>query len=88
MIEVNLKEKLKEVKQKSIEKRKDLDLKLYLDFQRELLEYRCTMIPFYPIEQINKIRNKHNAILERLAKRLNICTIRNSLNRIENLKNE
>lgn len=86
MIEVNLKEKLKEQKQKSIQKRQDLDMKLYLDLQCELVDYRVSLLPFLPIKEHNALRNKHNSILERLAKRLNINTIRNTLNRIENLK--
>jgi len=86
MIEVNLKEKLKEQKQKSIQKRQDLDMKLYLDLQCELVDYRVSLMTILPIKEFNILRNKHNSILERLAKRLNINTIRNTLNRIENLK--
>lgn len=75
MTESNLKIKLKEQKQKSIQKRKDNDLHLYLDFQRELLEYRVSLIPNNTVNEINSLTRKHNVILERLAKRLAIPTI-------------
>lgn len=83
MIEVNLKEKLKQEKQKKIIERKDLDLALYLDFQRELLEYRVACISIYPIIEINKMRRKHNVILERLSKRLSIPTIMSNLEKMK-----
>lgn len=75
MTESNLKQKLKEQKQKSIQKRKDNDLKLYLDFMNELLEYRISLIPNNTVKQINSLTRKHKVILERLAKRLAIPTI-------------
>lgn len=65
------------LKQQSILKRKDLDLKLYLDFQKELVEYRnCLFVNTnMKIIELNKLRDIHNKILERLAKRLKIQTI-------------
>lgn len=77
MIEVNLKEKLNQEKQKSIKKQQDKDLELYLVFQRELLEYRVCLIPLYSVPEINSLSRKHRAILEKLAKRLKIPLISN-----------
>lgn len=71
------KNKIKELKQKSIQKRKDLDLKLYLDLQKELVEYRSCIYSNtkMTIIELNKLRKVHNNILERLTKRLKIPTI-------------
>lgn len=71
------KNKIKELKQKSIQKRKDLDLKLYLDLQKELVEYRSCIYfnTKMTIIELNKLRKVHNNILERLTKRLKIPTI-------------
>ena len=80
MIEVNLKQKLRDQKQKEINHKKDLDLKLYLDFLKELIDYRVSLVDKLPIKELCDMRIKHKFILERLSKRLKIPTIRSCLN--------
>lgn len=68
-------------KQKSVEKKHDLDLHLYLDFQKELVSYRSvvysnTNMTLYQLNELEKI---HNNILERLAKRLKVPLILETL---------
>ena len=88
MIETDMKKKLKIEREKTLKKRQDLDLQLYLDFQRELLECRVSCVRNYPICEINKMRRKHNAILERLSKRLCIPTILTTLSKMKNINKE
>lgn len=68
--------KIEKVKLNSIKKQKDLDLNLYIDLAKTLLDYRTEMIACKGItlKKIKQMRLKHREILKKIGIRLKIPT--------------